>query len=160
MLRASHVYSGSSRYASSFFGIVGLVSVLATFPRCLVPELHSLIDVRMLRLLRVFRILGSPGTLQGFRSSARRCVIAGVGSQCSSARCVVVVVSMGTGCVVVEEASNGFTASRSVYSAITTMTTVASATSRRDRSRPRGLRALMMLWWGVLAVPTASSRPR
>src|SRR6187200_1411065 len=45
------------RYARSFFGIVDLVSVLPTYLAVLVPGLHALIDVRVLRMLRVFRIL-------------------------------------------------------------------------------------------------------
>jgi len=45
------------RYATSFFGIVDLLSVLPAYLALFVPELHSLVDVRLLRLLRAFRIL-------------------------------------------------------------------------------------------------------
>ena len=45
------------RYATSFFGIVDLLSVLPTYLALLVPEAHALIDVRILRLLRIFRVL-------------------------------------------------------------------------------------------------------
>ena len=45
------------RYATSFFGIVDLMSVLPTYLAFFFPELHALIDIRLLRLLRVFRIL-------------------------------------------------------------------------------------------------------
>jgi len=45
------------RYGRSFFGIVDLISFLPTYLAVLVPELHALIDVRVLRMLRVFRIL-------------------------------------------------------------------------------------------------------
>lgn len=45
------------RYATSFFGIVDLLAVLPTYLAFFVPEAHALIDVRMLRLLRIFRIL-------------------------------------------------------------------------------------------------------
>jgi voltage-gated potassium channel len=44
------------RYATSFFGIVDLVSILPTYLAVLFPEAHALLDVRILRLLRVFRI--------------------------------------------------------------------------------------------------------
>src|SRR3954463_2062374 len=43
------------RYALSFFGIVDLLSVLPTYLAFLLPETHALIDVRVLRLLRIFR---------------------------------------------------------------------------------------------------------
>ena len=46
-----------ARYARSFFGIVDLVAVLPTYLAVFVPELHALIDVRLLRMLRIFRIL-------------------------------------------------------------------------------------------------------
>ena len=45
------------RYARSFYGVVDLVSVLPTYLAIFLPELHALIDVRVLRMLRVFRIL-------------------------------------------------------------------------------------------------------
>ena len=45
------------RYATSFFGIVDLLSVLPTYLEFVIPELHTLIDIRLLRLLRLFRIL-------------------------------------------------------------------------------------------------------
>ena len=45
------------RYATSFFGVVDLLSVLPTYVALLVPEAQALIDVRILRLLRIFRVL-------------------------------------------------------------------------------------------------------
>ncbi|MBC8119961.1 MAG: ion transporter, partial [Burkholderiaceae bacterium] len=45
------------RYAVSFYGIVDLMSVLPTYLAFFFPELHALIDIRLLRLLRAFRIL-------------------------------------------------------------------------------------------------------
>ncbi len=45
------------RYARSFFGVVDLVSVAPTYLAFFFPELHAFIDVRILRMLRVFRIL-------------------------------------------------------------------------------------------------------
>jgi voltage-gated potassium channel len=43
------------RYALSFYGVVDLLAVLPTYLALLVPEVGMLIDVRVLRLLRVFR---------------------------------------------------------------------------------------------------------
>ena len=45
------------RYVRSGFGIIDLLSVLPTYLAVLVPGLSVLIDVRVLRLLRIFRIL-------------------------------------------------------------------------------------------------------
>src|SRR6185503_19555647 len=44
------------RYARSFFGVVDLVAVLPTYLAAFFPEAALLIDVRILRLLRIFRI--------------------------------------------------------------------------------------------------------
>ena len=44
------------RYATSFFGIIDLLSVLPTYFSLLVPGSALLLDIRILRLLRVFRI--------------------------------------------------------------------------------------------------------
>jgi voltage-gated potassium channel len=44
-------------YAWSFFGVVDLVSILPTYLSLLVPGAQSLLVIRSLRLLRVFRVL-------------------------------------------------------------------------------------------------------
>ncbi|MDB5961024.1 MAG: ion transporter, partial [Massilia sp.] len=41
------------RYATSFFGIIDLLSVLPTYFSLFVPEAAALLDIRILRLLRV-----------------------------------------------------------------------------------------------------------
>jgi voltage-gated potassium channel len=41
------------RYATSFFGAVDLLAVLPTYIAFFVPEASALIDVRVLRLLRI-----------------------------------------------------------------------------------------------------------
>jgi hypothetical protein len=45
------------RYALSVYGLIDLIALLPTYLAILVPGLHALIDVRVLRLLRIFRIL-------------------------------------------------------------------------------------------------------
>jgi len=44
------------KYATSFFGIIDLVSILPAFLSIIFPGTHSLVVIRGLRLLRVFRI--------------------------------------------------------------------------------------------------------
>jgi voltage-gated potassium channel len=56
------------RYATSFFGIVDLLAILPTYLALLVPEMHALIDVRVLRLLRCS---GSSSSRRICRSSSR-----------------------------------------------------------------------------------------
>jgi voltage-gated potassium channel len=144
------------RYARSFFGIVDLVSVLPTYLAVFVPELHALIDVRVLRMLRVFRILKLTEYIAEYqflgaalRSSRRKIAV-------FLSAVVMIVVSMGTVMYVVEGPSNGFTSIPvSVYWAITTMTTVGFGDITPHTDLGRFIASLMMLTgWGVLAVPT------
>jgi voltage-gated potassium channel len=44
------------RYATSFYGVIDFLAVVPTYLALLFPELHALIDVRVLRLIRMFRI--------------------------------------------------------------------------------------------------------
>ena len=59
------------RYATSFFGIVDLLSILPTYVAVLVPDAHLLIDVRILRLLRIFRVLKVSAYLWEYQALGR-----------------------------------------------------------------------------------------
>lgn len=144
------------RYATSFFGIVDLLSIMPTYLALLFPEMHSLIDVRLLRLLRIFRILGLSAysheyytLIYAIRSSARKIVI-------FISFVLIVTVIMGTIMFVVEGKENGFTSiPTSIYWAITTMTTVGYGDISPSTAVGRLIASLMMLMgWGTLAVPT------
>jgi len=144
------------RYARSFFGIVDLASVLPTYLAVFVPGLHVLIDVRVLRMLRVFRILKLTAyiaeyqfLLAALRSSRRKIAV-------FLSAVVLIMVSMGTVIYVVEGPANGFTSIPiSIYWAITTMTTVGFGDITPKTDLGRFIASLMMLMgWGVLAVPT------
>jgi voltage-gated potassium channel len=144
------------RYARSFFGIVDLVSVLPTYLAVIVPELHALIDVRVLRMLRVFRILKLTAYLAEYqllgaalRSSRRKIAV-------FLSAVIMLVVSIGTIMYVVEGPGNGFTSIPvSVYWAISTMTTVGFGDITPHTDLGQLIASLMMLLgWGVLAVPT------
>src|SRR5688572_26244595 len=45
------------RYAVSFFGLIDLLSILPTYASLLIPGVHYLLTIRILRLLRIFRVL-------------------------------------------------------------------------------------------------------
>jgi voltage-gated potassium channel len=45
------------RYALSFYGLVDLLSIVPTYLALVVPDTQSLMVIRAIRLLRVFRIL-------------------------------------------------------------------------------------------------------
>jgi len=144
------------RYATSFFGVVDLLAVLPTYLAFFVPEVHALIDVRLLRLLRVFRILklGAYVSEFGFLGAAlmasRRKIIVFIGFV------LITVVVMGTLMYVVEGPENGFTSIPiAIYWGITTMTTVGFGDITPKTDLGRFIASCMMLMgWGILAVPT------
>src|SRR3970282_2785151 len=55
------------RYARSFYGVVDLIAVLPTYLAVLFPEAALLIDVRILRLLRIMRIFKLTAYLTEYR---------------------------------------------------------------------------------------------
>jgi voltage-gated potassium channel len=144
------------RYARSFFGLVDLASILPTYLAVFVPELHALIDVRILRMLRVFRILKLTAYLTEYhqlaaalRNSRRKIAV-------FLSAVIMINITMGTVMYVVEGPQNGFTSiPLSIYWAITTMTTVGFGDIAPHTDAGRFIASLMMLMgWGVLAVPT------
>lgn len=144
------------RYATSVFGIIDLLAVLPTWLALFVPELHSFIDVRILRLLRIFRVLKLGEYVAEYRAlgaalrASRRKILIFLSFV------LMAVLVMGTLMYVVEGPANGFTSIPiSVYWAITTMTTVGfgDITPKTDLGRLIAS-AMMLLGWGILAVPT------
>ncbi len=144
------------RYALSFFGLIDLISLLPTYLALVFPEVYALIDVRVLRLLRIFRVLKLAAYVEEYQSlglalaASRRKVLVFLTAV------IMVVVVMGTVMYVVEGPKNGFTSiPTSIYWAITTMTTVGFGDITPKTDLGRLISSLMMLiGWGTLAVPT------
>jgi len=145
-----------TRYARSFFGVIDLLAVLPTYLAMLVPGLHALIDVRILRLLRIFRILKMGAYVVEFQA---------LGSALAASRrkilvflsfVLMVVLVMGTLMYVIEGPDNGFTSIPvGVYWAVVTMTTVGFGDITPKTDFGRLVATLqMLLGWGILAVPT------
>jgi voltage-gated potassium channel len=144
------------RYVTSFFGVIDLLALLPTYVAVLVPGVYALVDVRVLRLLRIFRILKLSQYVDEYRAlgqalSASRRKIAVFMSFV-----LLVVVVMGTLMYVVEGPVHGFTSIPvGIYWAITTMTTVGFGDIAPKTTAGRTIAsAMMLLGWGTLAVPT------
>jgi voltage-gated potassium channel len=144
------------RYARSFFGIIDLLAILPTYLAVLMPEMHSLIAVRLLRLLRIFRLLKLSAYVsefsllyQALRNSRRKIAV-------FLAFVLLLTTVMGALMYVVEGPENGFTSIPiGVYWAITTLTTVGFGDVTPHTDLGRFIASLMMLMgWGTLAVPT------
>lgn len=144
------------RYATSFYGVIDLLAVLPTYLAFFVPELHALIDVRLLRLLRIFRILKLGAYVEEYGALARALFASRRKIAVFLSFVLMVVSILGTLMYLVEGPEHGFTSiPTSVYWAITTMTTVGfgDITPKTDLGRALAS-VVMLLGWGTLAVPT------
>ncbi len=143
-------------YARSFFGIVDLVSVLPTYLAFFFPGLHALIDVRLLRLLRVFRILGLSIYLEEGQAliraltRARRKIFVFIGGM------FVLVVILGTVIYLVEGPENGITSIPvGVYWAAVTMSTTGYGDLTPQTPLGRLITSCaILLGYGIIAFPT------
>ena len=144
------------RYARSFYGVIDLLAVLPTYLAVLVPELHALIDVRVLRLLRLFRILKLGAYVAEFGALGQALMASRRKIFVFLSFVLLVVLVMGTLMYVIEGPANGYTSIPvGVYWAITTMTTVGFGDITPKTDLGRLLASVMMLiGWGTLAVPT------
>jgi voltage-gated potassium channel len=124
------------RYAVSFFGMVDLLSVLPTYLSLFFPGAQSLLVIRSLRLLRVFRIL----KLGRYLQEAHALRIALVQSRPK----------------IVEGPEHGYTSlPESMYWAIVTMTTVGYGDISPKTALGRLIAStLMILGYALIIVPT------
>ncbi|WP_430232285.1 ion transporter [Nitrosomonas communis] len=144
------------RYARSFFGIIDLFSILPTYLALFFPEFHVLIDIRLLRMLRIFRILKLTAYIYEYNAlgaalvASRRKISVFIGTV------AIIVILLGTVMYIIEGPANGFTSiPLAVYWAITTMTTVGFGDIVPKTDLGHAIASIiMLLGWGILAVPT------
>ena len=144
------------RYARSFFGIVDLLAVLPTYLSLFITGTQSLIVIRALRLLRVFRVLklahyvGEQAVLYAAIRASTRKIVVFLGLVLS------LVLILGATMYLIEGEKNGFTSIPiSMYWAIVTMTTVGYGDIAPQTVVGKLLAAVVMvLGYGIIAVPT------
>jgi len=144
------------KYIFSFFGLVDLISILPTFLNLFFTGAHSLLVIRSLRLLRVFRVL----KLTHFLGEASQL---GNALRASKAKITVflgfitiVVTILGTLMYIIEGGENGFTSiPRSIYWAVVTLTTVGYGDIAPHTILGQTIASfIMILGYGIIAVPT------
>ena len=144
------------RYATSFFGLVDLLAILPTYLAFFFPPVSALFNVRLLRLIRIFRVLklseyvSEFGFLGEALVASRRKITVFIGFV------LILVAILGSVMYVVEGPENGFTSIPvAMYWGISTMTTVGfgDITPKTDLGRLIAS-CMMLLGWGILAVPT------
>jgi len=146
------------KYATSFFGVVDLVSILPSFIGLLFPfaGFQSLLVLRALRLLRIFRIfkltryLGEATALsQAIIKSKNRIIV-------FLSTIIVLSFITGAGMYLVEGPSNGFTSiPQSVYWAITTLTSTGYGDTVPQTPLGKMLAIfIMIMGYSLIIVPT------
>ncbi|RME67898.1 MAG: ion transporter [Verrucomicrobia bacterium] len=144
------------RYAVSFYGIVDLLAILPTYASVFVEGTQSLLVIRALRLLRVFRVL----KLAQFVTEARMLRAALLASSRKIliflGAVLVVMLIAGAAMYLIEGEENGFTSiPRGIYWAVVTMTTVGYGDLTPHTVAGQVLSSLLMiLGYGIIAVPT------
>ena len=144
------------RYATSFFGLVDLVSVLPTYISLLVPGTAVFLDIRVLRLLRVFRIFKLTLYIEEYTRLGEALVASRRKIMVFLSVVLMAIVILGTVMYVVEGPENGFTSiPMAMYWATVTMTTVGYGDITPQTTLGKLIASFMMLLgWGILAVPT------
>ena len=144
------------RYARSFFGVIDLLSALPVYLALFLPGAQSLLVVRSLRLLRVFRVFKMAHwlsqanyLLDAVRASARKIAV-------FLLTVVLINIVVGSTMYVIEGAASGFDSMfRGVYWSIVTMSTVGFGDIAPQTGLGQVLAAmLMILGYSVIAVPT------
>ncbi len=144
------------KYALSFFGIIDLLAIVPTYLSLVFTGTQSLLVIRALRLLRVFRVLklghfvGEARMLElALRASARKIVI-------FLGTVVTMVLIVGALMYLIEGEEHGYTSiPQSIYWAIVTMTTVGYGDLTPQTVPGKFLASVVMiLGYGIIAVPT------
>lgn len=145
-----------SKYILSFFGIIDLLSILPTYLALLFTGAHSLMVIRSIRLLRIFRILKLPryvgegqNLIRALKNSQHKIIV-------FLLTVLTTVIITGTLMYIIEGPAHGFTSiPRSIYWAVVTMTTVGYGDiSPQTAIGQTAASFIMILGYGIIAVPT------
>lgn len=144
------------RYARSFFGVIDVLAVLPTYIAALIPGAQYLLVIRVMRILRAFRVLklahyvAESNVLMRAMIASRRKITVFVFAVFT------LVVVVGSVMYLIEGEENGFTSiPRSVYWAIVTLTTVGYGDISPQTPLGQALASVVMVMgYGMIAVPT------
>lgn len=144
------------RYALSFFGVVDLVAVLPTYLSLVFPGGQYLLVIRILRLVRIFRVLKLARFMGGERILLRAVQASLHKIAVFLISVLTIVVVVGALMHIVEGPASGFTSiPRSVYWAVVTLTTVGYGDIAPQTAAGQILAGMVMiLGYGIIAVPT------
>jgi voltage-gated potassium channel len=144
------------RYALSFFGIVDLLAVVPTYLSVFFAGAQSLIVIRALRLLRIFRVLklahfvGEARMLRAALHASLRKITVFLGTV------LTIVLIVGALMYLIEGEESGFgNIPQSMYWAVVTLTTVGYGDIAPQTVIGKALASVVMIMgYGIIAVPT------
>jgi len=144
------------RYATSFYGVIDLLSILPTYLSLFLPGSQALLVVRILRILRIFRVLKlmeyteAGGVLVGALYRSRRKILVFL------VAVMTIAVIFGAALYVIEGPERGFTSIPiGMYWAIGTMATVGYGDITPITPIGRFVTSILILiGYGIIAVPT------
>lgn len=150
------VVKSPRRYATSFFGLVDLLSIVPTYLSLIFTGAQYLLVIRVLRILRVFRVfklaryMGEADALMQALKNGRRKILVFLYT------ILTLVVVFGALMYLIEGTENGFTSiPRGVYWAIVTLTTVGYGDISPVTPLGQTLASVIMIMgYGIIAVPT------
>jgi len=144
------------QYATSFFGLVDLLSIVPTYLSLIFTGAQYMLVIRVLRILRVFRVLklaryvGEADALMLALRNGRRKILVFLYT------ILTLVVVFGALMYLIEGDEGGFTSiPRGVYWAIVTLTTVGYGDISPVTPIGQALASIIMVMgYGIIAVPT------
>ncbi|NQX84644.1 MAG: ion transporter [Flavobacteriaceae bacterium] len=145
-----------TKYIFSFYGIIDLLSTIPKYLSLFIIGSHSLVVLRALRLMRVFRILKltryigeSTNFVRALKKSRAKIAV-------FLSFVLVLCIILGTIMYLVESDESGFTSiPRSVYWAIVTLTTVGYGDIAPVTALGQFIASIIMIMgYGIIAVPT------
>ena len=155
---ALRLYSAPKRsaYARSFFGLVDLFAILPTYLSLIMPQGRFLLTIRVLRLVRVFRVLKLVQFIAQQNVLGRALWASRFKITIFIVSVLTIVVIVGSLMYVIEGEPAGFTSIPiGIYWAIVTLTTVGYGDIAPQTPLGQLLASLLMIiGYGIIAVPT------
>lgn len=144
------------RYARSFFGIVDLLAILPTYLVALFPAAHYLMVIRVMRILRAFRVLKLAAHVREADLLVRSLIASRRKITVFLFAVFALTVVLGSLMYLVEGEEHGFDSiPRGVYWAIVTLTTVGYGDIAPETPLGQLLASVVMVMgYGIIAVPT------
>lgn len=144
------------RYIISFYGIVDILAILPTYVSLFIPGARYFLVIRILRLLRVFRILKLGAYLDQAEMLVRALRASRIKIGVFLFAIMNIIVIVGAAMYVIEGPQNGFISIPvSIYWTVVTLTTVGYGDLAPVTTAGRILASIVMLiGYSIIAVPT------